>query len=225
MQSAAKAQALVRDIADKLSKRLAIGPGINSLRLVNDSVGWPMIIMSRNGSEVSGAPAIILRIRNVDMVSRDVFNGSTFAYAPHILEIGYELSLAAYNLAVSSSNATLGAVYSNNGFNYTVASTIASGTSLFLQTPGGAPLASGTLTKVSGTGDNSIAYSASALFAAAAQLPARNDWMSVESEATKTGCRVQLKEIAAGTAVSEAALNAAVVVSDYEDLYWPTKSV
>lgn len=68
-----------------------------------------------------------------------------------------------WTFTVTSANATAGAVYSNNSKNFTVTGTIASGTTLVTTSDSaGAPLASGTLTKVSGTGDNTITFSASA---------------------------------------------------------------
>ena len=63
---------------------------------------------------------------------------------------------------VTSAAATVGAVYSNNGNTFTVVTTIAGSTSL-LTNATGAPAASGTLTKVSGTGDATITFSTSAV--------------------------------------------------------------
>ncbi|MBU6388999.1 DUF1566 domain-containing protein [Patescibacteria group bacterium] len=65
-----------------------------------------------------------------------------------------------FNFTVSSANATAGAVYSNNGANFTVVSTITGGTTLTVNSPTGKPAGSGTLTKVSGTGDATITFSA-----------------------------------------------------------------
>lgn len=65
----------------------------------------------------------------------------------------------AYTFTVTSANATIGATYTNNGVTFTVVATIASSTTLLL-TGSGAPLASGTLTKASGTGDATITFSA-----------------------------------------------------------------
>ncbi len=66
----------------------------------------------------------------------------------------------AYTFTVTAANATIGAVYSNSTFSFGVVSTLAGGTTLLTQ---GAnhlpPAASGTLTKVSGTGDATITYS------------------------------------------------------------------
>jgi hypothetical protein len=55
---------------------------------------------------------------------------------------------------------TAGATYTNNGNTYTIVSTTNTGSSGIASTTGiGAPLASGTLTKTSGTGDATISYS------------------------------------------------------------------
>ncbi len=65
-----------------------------------------------------------------------------------------------YIFTVTAANATAGAVYTNNGQNFTVATTISAGTTLTtLGSSGNVPLSSGTLTKVSGTGDATIAFS------------------------------------------------------------------
>ncbi len=66
--------------------------------------------------------------------------------------------LQQYTFITSSANATVGAVYSNNGIDFTVNSTITAGTTLTCD-GSGPPLAFGTLTKVSGTGDATITYS------------------------------------------------------------------
>jgi hypothetical protein len=63
----------------------------------------------------------------------------------------------------TSCNATANATYTNNGFTYTVAYTVAGSTTLQMIGTGGSPLASGTLTKTSGTGDATITYSAVAI--------------------------------------------------------------
>ena len=64
-----------------------------------------------------------------------------------------------YVFTISSGNATAGATYTNNGHTYTVVSTIAAQTTL-TTTSTGAPTTSGALTKTSGTGDSTIAFSA-----------------------------------------------------------------
>jgi hypothetical protein len=64
-----------------------------------------------------------------------------------------------YTFTVTAANATIGATYTNNGITYTVAATIAAGTTLTMtsttsQVPTGA-----TLTRTSGTGDATITFS------------------------------------------------------------------
>jgi hypothetical protein len=60
---------------------------------------------------------------------------------------------------VTSANASVGAVYTNNGQTFTVTAAIVAGTTL-MTTGTGLPLASGTLTLSSGTGDATITFSA-----------------------------------------------------------------
>ncbi len=60
---------------------------------------------------------------------------------------------------ITSASATAGAVYSNNGQTFTVEQTISSSTRL-VTSGSGNPMASGTLTLVSGTGSSTITYSA-----------------------------------------------------------------
>lgn len=68
------------------------------------------------------------------------------------------VSNAVFTFVVSSASATIGAVYQNNGYQFTVTSTIAS--ALSLSTTGqGSPNPSGILTKISGTGNNQITFS------------------------------------------------------------------
>ena len=158
MQSTAKANALARDLSDKLKIRFApASAGLNTVRQAFDAQGWPMIFCSHGANEAEAQPVVAIRIRNPDMQSKDVFGGSTFAYAPHILEFGYELSPT--------------------------------------NVPAYAPYASSP------------------------------DLEAIRYEAEKLGCRIQIKQVANGTAVTEAALNATAPSSDLEDLYWPTKSV
>lgn len=154
MQSTAKAIALSRDLADKLAKRFPSGgAGIDTVRQAFDANGWPMIFLSHLANEAAGQPVILVRIKGVDMVSKDIFGNATSAYAPHTLEFDYELTAA------------------NN------------------------------------------------------PIPIDGDLFTAAFEAIKTGVRLQVKENANGTAVTEANLASATIVADLEELYWPTKSV
>lgn len=94
MKSTAKAEALLRDVADKLAVRFKGGTGINTIRHATDANGWPMLFLSAGGTESEGAAVIAIRIQGQDMVSKDIFGGSTTAYAPHVMDLAYELAAA-----------------------------------------------------------------------------------------------------------------------------------
>jgi hypothetical protein len=83
--------------------------------------------------------------------------------APSIVKVGNVSSIRTLNqlvtLTVTAANATVGAVYTSGGLNFTVLATIAAKTSLLCRV-NGIPAASGTLTLSTGTGDTTIAYSA-----------------------------------------------------------------
>jgi hypothetical protein len=74
--------------------------------------------------------------------------------------ITYTVIAPQYLFNVTSANATAGATYTNNSQTFTVLSSITAGTQL-ATTGTGAPLASGTLTLASGTGDATITFSSS----------------------------------------------------------------
>lgn len=63
-----------------------------------------------------------------------------------------------YTFTISAGNATIGATYTNNGNTYTVAKTVAAGSTVVMTGPA-APAASGTLTKTTGTGDATLTFS------------------------------------------------------------------
>jgi len=65
----------------------------------------------------------------------------------------------AYAFIVSAASATVGATYTNNGNTYTVIWTVSSANIVYLS-GSAAPTSSGSLTKASGTGDSSIAFTA-----------------------------------------------------------------
>jgi hypothetical protein len=92
MISTATAQGLIRDLGDKLSKRLAGGAGLNTVVSSADANGWPVLTLSHNGNAAEGQPVLAIRIKGIDAVSKDVFGNSTYAYAPHELDFAYELA-------------------------------------------------------------------------------------------------------------------------------------
>lgn len=153
MKSTAKAEALLRDVADKLKVRLAANATVNTVRQAKDANGWPMLFLSAGGNEAAGQPVVGIRITAANAVSKDVFGNDLIAFAPHNLEFAYELTAA----------------------------------------------------------DNPIPTDVSVFIA----------WY----EAQKTGVAMNLKELANGTAVTEANMNAATASIVLDELYWPTKGV
>lgn len=94
MKSLAKADALMRDVADKLRIRYAGSSTIDTVRAARDAAGWPMLFLSDGGTETAGAAVIALRCKAVDAVSKDVFGNDLVAFAPHTWEVAYELTAA-----------------------------------------------------------------------------------------------------------------------------------
>jgi hypothetical protein len=155
--SNAKPIALLRDLGNKLQIRFQNNSGLNTLSqgFYTDSNGaiWPYITLYNATAGVAeGNPVVLIEISCVDAVSKDVFGGQLYAYAPELLQFGYEL------------------------------------------TSGGAP------------------------------IPSRSDLLICQFEAIKTGVEFQLKEVANGTAVTAASVNAAAAVVLLDELYWPTKN-
>jgi hypothetical protein len=55
--------------------------------------------------------------------------------------------------------------------------------------------------------------------------PARRDLILIQQELAPAGVKLQVKEIADGTAVTIANVDAAAVAEEFDWLYWPTKGV
>lgn len=106
-------------------------------------------------------------------------------------------STAGYLFTVTSANATLAATYTNNGHTYTVLATLASGTLLFCS-GASAPTASGTLTKSTGTGDSTIAFSLATPLALYS-VPANVKYLEIEGVGAGGGGGGSTGSGAAGT--------------------------
>jgi hypothetical protein len=85
--------------------------------------------------------------------------GSATGIMPSLIQADSIPSANFYKVTVTSASATAAATYTNNGVTFKVLATISSATTLYLS-GSGAPAASGTLTKASGTGDSTITFSA-----------------------------------------------------------------
>ncbi len=152
IKSLAKADALIRDLKEKLALRTAGAAAgrVDTVREAKDSNGAPYLVLSDNATEAAGNPVILVRIKQIDAVSKDVFGNDLNAYAPHICEMAYEL-------------------------------------------------------------DGTEAE------------PSRLDVAMVMFELSKLGVRVQIKQIADGTAVTAANVDAAAAAEDLDWIHWPTK--
>lgn len=96
LKSTAKAEALMRDLSEKLALRIKANAAgrVNVVRQSKDANGWPIIFMSRNSNEAAGQPVIAIRIKGQDAVSKDILGNSITAAAPHIMEVAYETGFA-----------------------------------------------------------------------------------------------------------------------------------
>ena len=133
------------------SQEIQVLPGITSGNILPYSFSNPMastatITNSTVAVTVTGSPA--------NIVAGQLIVGTGIPVGTYVNSF---VNTTAFT--VTSANATAGATYTNNGQTFTVQGTIAAGTTL-TTTGTGAPTTSGTLTKASGTGDATIAFSA-----------------------------------------------------------------
>jgi len=93
IKNLAKAEALIRQLAEDLAVRTAGAASgrVDRVREAKDSEGYPYLVLSDNGTETAGNPVIFIRIKQIDAVSKDIFGNDLKAYAPHICELAYEL--------------------------------------------------------------------------------------------------------------------------------------
>jgi hypothetical protein len=88
--STAKAESLVRKLEEHLGFRLAKNSGLNSIRALKDSQGWPALMLSRNGNEAAEQQVCLIRIKGAAAVSPDIFGNSFSAFAPHAADVVYD---------------------------------------------------------------------------------------------------------------------------------------
>lgn len=152
----------------------------NATTLVN---GWQFQIFNRSSGAVTvnanGGGLLQTMAAATQAIFTLVSNGTSagtwdvsYTGAPSgsvTYRAGQQTILTTYTFTVTSANATVGATYTNNGQTFTVLATIAAQTTL-LMSGTGAPTASGTLTKATGTGDATIAFSTSTNASATTQV-------------------------------------------------------
>lgn len=94
-----------------------------------------------------------------NQISAGLFAHTATSFGTGLTLKGCPAAPNTYIFTITSGNATAAATFTNNSQTFTVLETIASGTTLVCSGTG-APAASGTLTKASGTGDATITFSA-----------------------------------------------------------------
>lgn len=129
---------------------------ISSLALA----GEPPTTNANNIGSIDPAPSLTVPESNpqgyftISVGVGDSISGNKYPF----LKKGAIYQVPPYIFTVTSANATLGSVYSNNSQTFTTLVTIAAGTTLRMR-GSGLSGASGTLTKVSGSGDATITFS------------------------------------------------------------------
>lgn len=91
LSSTAKAESLIRKLQENLGFRLQGSATIDTIRELKDAQGWPALMLSDAGNEAAGQPVIAIRIKGHDAVSPDIFGNTFQAYAPHYVDVAYEL--------------------------------------------------------------------------------------------------------------------------------------
>ena len=68
IQSLAKAEALIRKLAEDLALRTkgAAAGRVDTVREAKDTSGAPFLVLSDNGTETAGNPVIFIRIKQID---------------------------------------------------------------------------------------------------------------------------------------------------------------
>lgn len=147
------------DYAVDVQRDIGNQPGVARSKLVNKALRQSSFVTSQFAEFLSlttGAD-ILDNANSARLLSQ--INASLGVLPPSITKYtsGSGTFYLSYNFFIIAGNATAGATYTNNGETFTVKNTIAGDT--VLSTNGtGAPDVSGTLTRSTGTGDNTLTF-------------------------------------------------------------------
>lgn len=87
MFNAAKSEAICRGLKERLDLRFK-DQGLSCAQSF-DSSGYSVLTLS-DGSPASAEKVILIRVRQIDAVSKDIFGNANLAFSPHIMDIAYE---------------------------------------------------------------------------------------------------------------------------------------
>lgn len=130
-------------------ERIFAVSGNGFYELINTSGVWSYVLL---GELLTSTGKVGISDNGIEVAIVDGDNMYAYAFEEK------SILPQAYRFTTSPANATVGSVYQNNAFSFTVLSTITAGT-ILMTTGSGGPTPSGTLTLDSGTGDATITYS------------------------------------------------------------------
>jgi len=90
LRSLAKAENIARVLKDTLEFRISKMADFNQVDIKRDANSWPIVVVTTDGNEAAGEPAIKARIESVDGASEDIFNNPRKAYTPHTVTVLFE---------------------------------------------------------------------------------------------------------------------------------------
>ena len=133
-------------------------PGVASSKLVNKAIRQSSFIASQIAQFVTNKSGVDVLDDGATTKLLAQIDATFTRLAPIVYRVTASQTIySSYYFFIAAGNATTGATYTNNGFTYTVYTTIVGGT--ILNTAGtGVPAASGTLTKSAGTGDATLTF-------------------------------------------------------------------
>lgn len=90
LRSLKKAESLARTVKEQIEMRISQVAAFNQVKELRDANGWPMLSVNLDGDVAVGDAHILIRFKSVPGSSPDIFGNETFAYTPHIVELGFE---------------------------------------------------------------------------------------------------------------------------------------
>lgn len=134
-------------------------PGVARSKLVNKALRQANYIASQVAQYLADKTGTDLLDDAIPAKLLSQINASILPLQPNYRKYlaGSTTFNSQYYFFIASGSATVGATYTNNTVTYTVVATVASGLQIKM-TGNGAPTASGTLTKASGTGDSTLTF-------------------------------------------------------------------